>query len=130
MTGLNGLSSQQQELLNERNTEASNLQSIRFWHRLIFPVQVIVPKTTETISLLNDMLLSRDEFETIMETRRQDAMESGRDYRGRRAHRIDLSDEIDQITRSRTMWWVLGSSFCFEGVVILLGGWLFCRRDY
>lgn len=128
LVGISGvLPPPQKNLIDERNMDESNLQSIRFWHRLIFPVQVLVPKTTETIALLNDMLLSRNEFENIMDTRRESALEAGHD---RRAHRLDLADEVDQITRARTMWWVLGSSLCFEGVVILLAGRMFCRRDY
>jgi ABC-type transport system involved in multi-copper enzyme maturation permease subunit len=118
---------EQQKLLDERNLDESNLRSIQFWHHLIFPVQVIVPKTTETISLLNDMLLSRDEFENMMDVRRENAMNNGRT---RHAHHLDLADEMDQITRARSMWWVIASSLCFEGVVILFAGWLFCRRDY
>ena len=32
--------------------------------------------------------------------------------------------------RSRSVWWVVGTSLGFEAVVLALAAWIFSRRDY
>jgi hypothetical protein len=38
----------------------------------------------------------------------------------------NVVDEVD----ARSVRWVLGTSLAFEAVVLGLGAWVFCRRDY
>ena len=30
----------------------------------------------------------------------------------------------------RTVGWIIGTSVAFEGIVLVLAAWIFCRRDY
>jgi hypothetical protein len=31
---------------------------------------------------------------------------------------------------SRPLWWILGTSFAFEFVILGISCWIFCRRDF
>ena len=38
--------------------------------------------------------------------------------------------QVEEVVRSRSAAWTLGTSCAFEAVVLGLAAWLFCRRDY
>jgi hypothetical protein len=38
--------------------------------------------------------------------------------------------EMLEELRSRSVWWVVGTSLAFEAIVLLIAAWIFCRRDY
>jgi hypothetical protein len=40
------------------------------------------------------------------------------------------AQKLDQTMKSRSLWWVIGTSLAFEAVVLLLAAWSFCRRDF
>jgi hypothetical protein len=39
-------------------------------------------------------------------------------------------DEIQLELRKRSLWWVLGTSLAFEGLVLGIAGVIFVRRDF
>ena len=77
--------------------------------RLAIRVKTFLPKTSETIELLQRVTLPVE------------AMPGAED---------EVQEELLRELRSRPALWVVGTSLGFEAVVLALGAWVFCRRDY
>ncbi|MGH7177784.1 MAG: hypothetical protein ACREJC_10415, partial [Tepidisphaeraceae bacterium] len=45
-------------------------------------------------------------------------------------HSPDTQHQVQTDLRSRSVAWVIGTSAGFELVILGLGAWVFCRRDY
>ena len=97
-------------------------------HRIFLALKAVLPKTSETIELLNRWLvLAADLPEPEPETTEED---KARDFLGRTAADAAADTAVAKIVAERSVGWVLGTSLAFEGVVLFLAGWIFCRRDY
>lgn len=98
------------------------------WASGIFVLKTILPNTQETIGLLERHLISNDELEKLMN------MGGGSD-RGPNENEPAMADprvpeRVAEIMRSRTIGWVLGTSFAFEIILLGLGTIIFVRRDF
>jgi ABC-type transport system involved in multi-copper enzyme maturation permease subunit len=108
--------------LEQARLERSEMtDSVEHWHRAFYIVMTALPKTQETIDLLDRVLIQRTGMENSDSTRQSDDLRAV----NRKAD-LMLAKEI----RSRSVAWVAGTSVAFEGVVLLVAGWMFCRRDY
>jgi ABC-type transport system involved in multi-copper enzyme maturation permease subunit len=116
-----------EELVRQRDSNA--LRNLNFAHRLVYSAKTLLPKTRETTELMNRRLLQsrpgefQEEDDSIAET----------DPSGRRRRRPFSSGDVQQVDRtmrSRSIAWVIGTSLAFEGVVLALAAWVFCRRDF
>jgi ABC-type transport system involved in multi-copper enzyme maturation permease subunit len=116
-------------LTQRRERAAGNLGSLKFWHGFASPIRMIAPKTNETADLLDRALITQDEFLLIMDQKRENMPERFRRQMSEQDF-LYVDDEVDAIRRSRSTFSVIGSSLVFEGAVILLSAWIFCRRDY
>lgn len=97
------------------------------WAQRVFLLKTVLPKTQETIALLERHLISMEELETLM---------------GGNADRFEPNDDtpvmadpraskgVAEAIRNRSVWWVLGTSFIFEGIVLVLCCLIFARRDF
>jgi ABC-type transport system involved in multi-copper enzyme maturation permease subunit len=128
------LASQTTQLSLERRHK--QLDDARLWHtrltrwqRWAFWGKTLLPKTSETIGLLDRYLLTRSELDKLRRTNQDPAIryDDEDDIRvsGRAVERR-TSEEL----RSRTLAWVLGTSIAFEGAVLLALIGLFRRRDF
>jgi len=108
----------------ESNRE--DFETLRFWSGLIFSVKTVLPKTGETIALLERHLIDLDDI--IQEPDEDIDLE-------------DLNEDIEvdaqivtrrtqEVFRSRSVAWVLGTSFAFEAVMLGIAGLIFARRDF
>jgi ABC-type transport system involved in multi-copper enzyme maturation permease subunit len=96
-------------------------------HEVVYLLDLPLPKTHETVELLERVLLSAARLP------RGIAEEGAIDPSGfgaRRSDREYAGAEVDRELRSRSAGWIVGSSLGFEFLVVGLGAWLFCRRDY
>jgi len=101
------------------------------WHDIIYRIYWIMPKTTETDDLIQRWLSiaarlprQRDEQAAAMPSRgRNGAFATRGDY-------WMAVNRTDQVLGQRPAIWVIGTSVVFEGVVVSLAAWAFCRRDY
>jgi ABC-type transport system involved in multi-copper enzyme maturation permease subunit len=98
--------------------------------RWLFALKTALPKTQETLALLDNSLLSPADYEAI------DAMgrNSGGGFRGD-GDRVgfgspEAQQRAQRVLRSRPFWWVFGTSVCFVAAVLGLGSWIFSRRDF
>lgn len=87
---------------------------------ILFALNTLVPKTQDTINLLNRVLFSDHAMQMALEQIPTDGHDPGQGVR-RQIHRI---------LQARGAWWIIGSSVGFELVVLSLAAWRFCRRDY
>jgi hypothetical protein len=87
----------------------------------------VVPKTGETLNLLDRWLLAS----ASMPTRDPDS-ERGpqRAFGPRRVKRGEYERALKDEERSRSLAWVLGTSAAFEAGILLLATAMFVRRDY
>jgi ABC-type transport system involved in multi-copper enzyme maturation permease subunit len=112
------------ELVRER--DAYELGQV--WYTMesvMVGVKSFVPKTRETLNLLDRVLFTDKELQDASRQEEQpQAGEAAPRRRGRGGERW-----IDP-TRSRPVWWVVGTSLMFELVVLGAAGWVFVRRDY
>ena len=114
------------QLESDLEEDRKDLQALERWSTAIYAVKTIVPKTNETIDLLNRELISDDAFSSEPE-----ADESLIDPRAEiNIDRQELSQNMNARYRERSVWWVLGTSFIFEGFVLSLCCWRFSRRDF
>ena len=101
--------------------ESDKEKTIRYLgiaHRIVFGVKSALPKTTETIDLLERSLISTSDLPKAKD-------DSGRNPNQQRAM-IGVVQEL----RSRSPWWIVGTSLAFEMVILAMASWIFCRRDF
>jgi ABC-type transport system involved in multi-copper enzyme maturation permease subunit len=116
--------------------------SYRTWaraHRIVMWVKAPLPKTGETLQVLNNKLVSAADLEVFGSD-----FEESRQRAERRAERrgTDVDEELvrveafrlgqlraEEAYKSRSLWWSLGTSLLFEAVLVSLAAFLFARRD-
>ncbi|GIK20114.1 MAG: ABC transporter permease [Leptolyngbya sp. PLA2] len=101
------------------------------WSRMIFTAKTIVPKTGETIALLERSLVSMADLDTLMSA----GEEPRRTTVDEQTATVKVSDHevamrTTELLRERSALWVLGTSFAFEAVVLALSCVIFARRDF
>lgn len=98
-------------------------------HSLLFATKTVLPKTSETMELLQRSLVSATELENFIDN----APEPQRRRQNRddvRVSEVSVQKEVNRILRERSVGWVLGTSLLFEAVMVAIAAWLFCRRDF
>jgi ABC-type transport system involved in multi-copper enzyme maturation permease subunit len=127
----------QRKTLDEYQSAADDL---RWWKDLIFNIKTPLPKTNETVTLMSRVLVGPDPILAIQQEQYQ-RREAWRQRRGgpatRQSDRLgqfmndpDVTAEAYVELNTRNLFWIIGSSLLFEGVILALAAWLFCRRDY
>jgi ABC-2 family transporter protein len=95
------------------------------WADRVSTLKLVLPKTQETISLLERNLLAEDEldgFIGMMQNMDEENNQSNGDSR--------INERITDVYASRTPLWILGTSFIFEGVILFFATLIFRRRDF
>lgn len=136
---------EQERRLDERHAaldaDRASLRTWTNWRRGLYAAKTILPKTSDTIDLLNHSLISPDELTAIVA-----ASTEQRERRNNRRRGADTPDpdtaptynfESPEVTAEairqasdRSLWWVLGSSLGFEAGVLALACFLFARKDF
>ena len=96
-------------------------------HRVFLGIKTVLPKTAETVELLNRWLV---QLADLPEPDPEADEESGPDVFGRSSRHAAADEAVARVVRQRSVGWVLGTSLAFEAVVLALAAWVFCRRDY
>lgn len=91
------------------------------WRRSIYAVKTLLPKTQETINLLERWTVDREALQEIAGPPSEDDEDRAREE-GQQA----TSDELG----NRPLWWILGTSLLFEAIVLGLAAFMFKRRDF
>lgn len=110
--------------------DEKTLKSLVFWTDLVYGVKTVLPKTAETTGLLERWMMAPDEFDRLREADERRA--AGRELDDDEEIRSTGPNEeqITEVLRKRSVWWIVGTSLIFEAVIV---GWamlVFIRRDY
>ena len=105
------------------------------WHRGLFAVKTVLPKTAETEQLLRRKLLDDSQLALFMNDKpAPETTRSGQKLSAAQRARIDREREaakrLQATMDQRTTGWIVGTSLAFEAVVLLFGAWRFSRRDF
>ena len=120
------------ELEKRRERLATAVESHGTWsfvHGIAFTLKTGLPKTSETIALLERWLVDLAELPGMRKSDEPPPIEimSTADFR------MDpnaLQRRMLEETRNRSWFWVIGTSLLFEVILLAFGGWRFCRRDF
>lgn len=93
------------------------LQSKIWWHRALYSIYTMLPKTGEVKGLFERWAIDKSDWTGVLKTLEQ--------FSGGEA-----DTATGEKTRNRPLWWILGTSFAFEGVLLGIACWIFCRRDF
>ncbi len=101
----------------ESEEEGKAVQYLDIAYRLTHALKTTLPKTTETIDLLERALIATADLPKLNSGPAHEAQQQ-------------VAEELVREFRSRSAWWILGTSLAFEAVILALGGWVFSRRDF
>lgn len=107
--------------------DRASLNSIRFWSGLVVNLKTVLPKTGETIALLERHLIDLDDI-TLPDEPDEPAFDPADD--DIEVDPQELSRRLQTAVRERSAWWVVGTSLAFEAVILALCCLIFARRDF
>lgn len=114
-------------------------------HSISLSIKTVLPKTSETIALLERSLISLDEMpdqqgNSGFESSFGEQEEEDEDVQNFLATlpddadttdpRADVGQKINEEIRSRSVFWIVGTSLIFEFVLLGAASWIFVRRDF
>jgi hypothetical protein len=101
---------------------------------ILFKAKSIFPKTSETNSLLDRWLNISDDVGNEADKHAEQGSGGWSSPFGDRTEvklpDLEVSREVVETLHRRPVSWVLGTSIAFEGAMLALAAWIFCRRDY
>lgn len=125
-------SSARRATIQEELDEATqSLKSWQKWHGLVVTAKTVLPKTSETVKLLERSLIDLADLPSVDEEEGRAAlpfMTSKMQAAGVRANDVIL--RIERIYRNRSPWWIVGTSLAFEAGILAIAAWQFCRKDF
>jgi ABC-type transport system involved in multi-copper enzyme maturation permease subunit len=135
-----GLELRLQSQQTSTNDLKSSYETLAAWHRGLFAVKSLLPKTAETMTVLERNLTPIDEFSKLIdaqEERNQERIErrrgnkaEGENQPSGRASEVEAAQKLNEENRDRSLWWVLGTSIIFEVIVLGIACGIFARRDF
>lgn len=127
---------EQNPRIAENREELADLReshkTISLWYRGIFAAKTVLPKTGETIELLNRYTIDRGEIDELAESFADDEDQSPTpstnwsDQRFQQETNRRAATELE----SRPLWWVLGTSLGFEAVILGISCLVMVKRDF
>ncbi|MDF1810024.1 MAG: ABC transporter permease [Phycisphaerales bacterium] len=95
------------------------------WESRVYAIKLIMPKTSETLSLLSRNLINEDELGGLL-----DMMNGINEENDPNAPDRRVAERVQEVMDKRSIGWILGTSFGFEFVVLGLATLIFVRRDF
>lgn len=106
--------------------QKSKVAAIDKWYRIAFTAKTILPKTGDTKELLERAIISDREMEQLAKW--ADSGNKGGGMFG--PPDMKAVRQAEKINKSRSLWWVIGTSLLFEAAIV---GWacrIFAKRDF
>jgi len=120
------------QLREEQESWESAVGRLRTWHSIFYNIKTVVPKTDETIELLDRKLIDLSDVPGMNYEAPEPIVEDDTVERRRRPGEFSPEAQIAVLEerRSRSVGWIIGTSMGFQALVLALAAWVFCRRDY
>ena len=122
-----------EHLISTNEDAIEFLGKIRPWQTRISWVLTLLPKTSQTIGLL-DRWLSNDDGFDLAAIMRGDMSELEEmveiDSTSRLAIHRETNNRIQKEYEGRSLWYIVGTSVIFEGLILGIASLIFCRRDF
>lgn len=111
-----------------------DVEPIERWHGYFYLVKTVLPKTAETVGLLERSLIDLARLPEMGEEDEPVRMEFSQADDGELppppVQQGELASRVEEAVRARPIWWVIGTSLLFEGFILALCVWKFRRTDY
>lgn len=127
---LANLRAQRERLGTQQSETQGTLKDLTKYHALFFGVKTILPKTAETLGLLERRLFSGDEFERLRENRNEGGRGGRATINGTRVSMAKVGKRQEEQLRGRSVGWILGTSMAFQAAVLGLACLIFVRKDF
>ncbi len=114
----------------EYNEASGQARSLDAWVGRLNAVKTVLPKTTETIGLLERVMFSEADLRRLAEQGTGPGGPVEVDADDAFADSQQGATRAEQELRDRSLWWVLGTSLLFEAAILALCCWIFARRDF
>ncbi len=101
-------------------------KSLNLWYRGILAVKTVFPKTTETAALLDRVLIDTSKYNF----EKSDTPKNSGNPAALFIDENEMQKRVQEEYESRSLFWILGTSFLFEAVLLLFCTWRFSRRDF
>jgi hypothetical protein len=115
----------QDQLESERTRRSEFRGQFDRPHQLFYALVTVLPKTTETVELLQRELIKKAD----LPQQDEDASVPLNGDSNNTTYTVQVGALQNEL-RNRSIGWIVGSSLGFEVVVVGLAAWVFCRRDY
>ncbi len=132
--------------LVEKEEEAQqSIKEIEPWANMIYAAKTALPKTSETIGLLERSLYSINELRSTQISEKKEGHDAANETmtpderalqearQAARKTKVDQQDvgfKVAQALRKRSSWWVLGTSLLYEAFLLFIATVIFARRDF
>ncbi|MFG0305440.1 MAG: ABC transporter permease [Phycisphaerales bacterium JB040] len=120
------LETTQTELAQARET----LERWQTWTGYIGMARSVLPKTSETIGLLDRYLISQEELERLFMQESGVRIDSDGEDPFAAMSDPRVIQRSEEAMRDRSVLWIVGTSLLFEALVLGLATLLFVRRDF
>ncbi|MEM7229981.1 MAG: hypothetical protein AAF432_14325 [Planctomycetota bacterium] len=113
------------------NGQRELLDKTQPWFNFIRVCKWVLPKTQETINLVNRSLVKPDAvtMNDIM-MGNLDTNEDGDIVKARNDTDVQMVSRVQEFYDTQSLWYVIGTSLIFEFLVLALACWMFVRRDF
>lgn len=118
---------------DNRDEADENIRKIAPWTKGVYLAKTALPKTQETVALLERWTISKEDLRELSESFADDEdpqptlEESGGTIN---IDHDEVSRRVQEKIRERPAWWVIGTSLLFEFFVVGVAAWIFKRRDH
>lgn len=108
-------------------------KDLRMWKRWALGLSVAragLPKTAETVALLHHTLIKPEDISRFAAPNEDESTGLGGKDDDIRVSGRDMRLRMDKLSRAEPLSWIIGTSLAFEGVIVLIAGVVFARRDF
>ncbi len=134
------------QLVEERSDAESSLEDLAFWSDIVFGVKTVLPKTAETVGLLERWLVAAADLQPDPEAEENEEDPAAADEAALlgddpdappppsvwnfQPDQDELEADVQAEFRGRSVAWIIGTSLAFELLVLAFAAWRFQRRDF
>jgi ABC-type transport system involved in multi-copper enzyme maturation permease subunit len=120
---------------SDKEASEEALVSLTKWHTPVAWALAISPKNAQTIGLLDRWLSDPDGFDIsaimngdMRSIENVEVEEFDRTTNGARER--ETNRRMQEEYESNSLWYIVGTSLLFEGFILGLASWYFCRKDF